>query len=136
MKEDKEDLGNDRDKMTFGQMIGVRSHTCKVSQCKGGPNTSITVKIDYTTTNNQDIISWLNSNRIIAGQRPWRDLSVEEVKGLDGKTFLAQSIGQKVKSREDKVEALVSAGLPRKLAEFSIDNPQAFEKVVKDIDVK
>ena len=115
---------------TIGQMVGVLSHTFKVSQYKGGPSTQLSIKIDFTTATDSEIKNWLTSNRIIAGQRPWRDLSEDELLEMDGTTFIAQSIGQKVKSREEKVQALVNAGLPRKLAEFSIDNPAEFEKVV------
>ena len=120
-------------KNTLGQMVGVLTHTFKVSQYKGGPSTQLTVHVDFSTASDQDIKNWLTSNRIIAGQRPWRDLGVEELKEMDGTTFVAQNIGQKVKSREEKVQALVTAGLPRKLAEFSIDNPSEFEKVVGGI---
>lgn len=119
---------------TLGQIIGTHKHACKVSQYKGGPSTSISIRIDFSTASDNDIIGWLVSNRVIAGQRPWRDLSVEEVEDLDGQTFTAQAIGQKVKSREEKVQALISAGLPKKLAEFSVDNPEEFNKVVGSID--
>ena len=115
---------------TIGQKIGIVSHSCKISQSKGGPSTVINIKIDFSTATDQDIISWLVSNRAIAGQRPWRDLSMDELNELNGQTFVAQSIGQKVKSRQEKIQALVNAGLPEALAMFSVDNPEEFNKVV------
>lgn len=117
---------------TLGLAIGLQKHSCKVT-LPTGESASISVYVDYSTASDNDIINWLNSNRIIAGQRPWRGLSLDEVKALDGQTFTAQNIGQKVKSREEKVQALVNAGLPRQLAEFSVDNPAEFNKVVGNI---
>lgn len=120
---------------TIGKMIGVVGHTCKVSQSKGGASTTINIKIDFSTATDQEIVSWLVSNRAIAGQRPWRDLSIDELNDLNGQTFVAQSIGQKVKSRQEKIQALVNAGLPESLAIFSVDNPEAFNKVVGNLDL-
>lgn len=119
---------------TIGSKIGIVRHSCKVSQYKGGPSTSFTISIDFTTASDADITSWLCSNRIIAGQRPWRGLSEEELADLDGKVFIAQNIGQKVKSRADQIQALVNAGLPETLATFAVDNPTKFQETVKDID--
>lgn len=121
---------------TIGQKIGIVAHSCKVSQSKGGPSTVINIKIDFSTASDQDIISWLTSNRAIAGQRPWRDLSMDELKDLNGQTFVAQSIGQKVKSRSEKIQALVNAGLPEALAMFSVDNPEEFNKVIGQMNLK
>ena len=118
---------------SIGKAIGSIKHTLKVSQYKGGPSTQITIEIDFSTASDQDIKGWLVSNRVIAGQRPWRDLSENALEALNGQTFAAQSIGQKVKSREEKVQALINAGLPTKLAEFSVDNPEEFNKVVGGI---
>lgn len=120
---------------TIGQMIGILTHSFKVSQYKGGPSTSLRVKVDFTTASDSDIKGWLTSNRIIACQRPLRGLSENELEALNDTTFIAQNIGQKVKSREDKVQELVNAGLPLKLAEFSVDNPTEFQNVVSNIDV-
>lgn len=120
-------------KNTLGQTIGTIKHTCSISQYKGGPSTQITVGIDFSTSTDADIKSWLVSNRIIAGQRPWRGLSEDELKDLNGTTFIAQNIGQKVKSRADQIaefkNAFTSAGIDdataNTLAIAAVDNPSA-----------
>lgn len=120
---------------TIGKSIGVTEHTLSITN-EHDEKVTIKVKFDYSTTSNADIIAWLNANRAIAFQRPARKLSVEEIKSLDGSTIEAKSAGRKVQSREEKVQNLINAGMPRKLAEFSIDNPQAFEQVVNNIKTK
>ena len=120
---------NDLTNKTIGQAIGVVEHSFNITN-DAKEKVQLRVKIDFTTASDNDIKGWLTSNRVIAGQRPWRSLSKEELQELDGQTFIAQSIGQKVKSREEKVQALVNAGLPRELAEFSVDNPEEFARVV------
>lgn len=122
--------------MTLGQEIGVVRHTFKISQYKGGPSMQLSIGVDFSTSSDDDIKGWLTSNRVIAGQRPWRDMNKEELKGLDGKTFVAQNIGQKIKTRKEQLQALTNAGLPMKLAEFALDNPEQFNKVVQGIEVE
>jgi hypothetical protein len=112
----------------LGQMIGVIEHSFKITN-DAKESVTLSVKIDFSTASDQDIKNWLASNRIIAGQRPWRVMSLNELKQLNGKTFAAQSIGQKVKTRAEQVQALVSAGLPKTLAEFAVDNPTKFAEV-------
>jgi hypothetical protein len=122
------------EKNTIGKAIGIVSKTLKISQYKGGPSAQVTVKIDFSTATDENVRQWLASDRVIAGQRAWRSLSIEEIKALDGQTFAAQNIGRKVKSREERIQELEAAGLPRKLAEFSIDNPTAFQNAVEGIE--
>jgi hypothetical protein len=115
---------------TIGKLVGKVKKTVKVSQYKGGPSTQITVWIDFSHSTDEEIRNWLASDRAIAGQRPWRTLTIEEIDALDGQTFHASTIGTKVKSREDKIMDLVKAGLSRELAEFSVDNPDVFAQAV------
>jgi hypothetical protein len=119
----------------LGRAIGKVSHSFNITN-SNDEKVSLTVAVDFSTASDQDIKSWLVSNRIIAGQRPWRALSKVELEALNGKTFIAQNIGQKVKSREEQIQALQAAGLPRKLAEFSVDNPAAFQAAVDGIEVE
>ena len=118
---------------TIGKTIGTIKHTCSIAQYKGGPSTQITVGIDFTTSTDADIKSWLVSNRVIAGQRPWRTLDESELIDLNGQTFIAQNIGQKVKSRSDQIQefknAFMSAGIDESTADnlaiAAVDNPSA-----------
>jgi hypothetical protein len=123
------------EKNIIGQAIGVVEHTFSITN-DNKDKVQLTVKIDFSTASDIDIKSWLVSNRVIAGQRSWRALSKVELEDLQGQTFVAQHIGRKVKSREERIQELVTAGLPRKLAEFSIDNPAAFQNVVEGIEVE
>ena len=118
---------------TLGQTIGIVKHSMSITN-NAGDKVSLTIKIDFTTASDNDITNWLCSNRCIAGQRPWRGLSLSELKALDNRTFMASDIGKKVKSREDQINDLVGAGLPKALAVFAVDNPEKFQDVVKDID--
>lgn len=115
---------------TIGKLVGKVKKTVKVSQYKGGPSTQITVWIDFSNAKDDEIKNWLASDRAIAGQRPWRTLSIEEIDDLDGRTFQASTIGQKVKSRAEQIAELVSAGIPESLAGFALDNPDKFAEVM------
>ena len=118
---------------TLGKEIGIVKHSLSITNA-ANDKVSLTIKIDFTTASDNDITNWLCSNRCIAGQRPWRGLSLVELKALDNRTFIASDIGKKVKSREDQINDLVNAGLPKALAIFAVDNPEKFQDVVKDID--
>ena len=118
---------------TLGKEIGIVKHSMSITN-NAGDKVSLTIKINFTASSDNDITNWLCSNRCIAGQRPWRGLSLDELKALDNKTFVASNIGQKVKSRADQITDLVNAGLPMALATFAVDNPEKFQDVVKDID--
>jgi hypothetical protein len=117
---------------TLGQTIGKVSKACKVTNTKGDAVT-IVVIIDFSTSSDSDIRAWLASDRIIAGQRPWRALSADEIKELDGQTFNANSIGTKVKSRSEQLNDLmtvftnagVDATQALALANAALDNPSS-----------
>ena len=123
---------------TLGQLIGIQKHSCKTTLPSGESATN-TIKIDFTTSSDNEVISWLCANRAIAGQRPWKGLSIDELKALDGQTFSANRIGQKVKSKADKIEALydtfVSIGMDEDkaldLATKTVNNPKAM-KIVEE----
>ena len=117
----------------LGKEIGIVKHSMSITN-NAGDKVSLTIKINFTASSDNDITNWLCSNRCIAGQRPWRGLSLNELKALDNRTFIASDIGKKVKSREDQINDLVNAGLPKALAIFAVDNPEKFQDVVKDID--
>jgi|GEM_PF-5186754 hypothetical protein len=123
------DTTNDK---TLGQRIGKVSKACKVTNAKGDAVT-INVIIDFSTSTDSDIRAWLASDRIIAGQRPWRALSKQEIEELDSQTFNANSIGTKVKSRSEQLNDLmtvfVNAGVDATqalaLANAALDNPSS-----------
>jgi hypothetical protein len=119
---------------TIGQVIGVIEDNFKVTN-QSGNEVQIKVKFDYRTVTDMDIKSWLNGNRRIAFQRPLRGLSAEEIKALDGQMINANECGRKVKSREERISELITAGIPRQLAGFAVDNPEKFKAIISNIEV-
>lgn len=121
-------------KRTLGQRIGIVGKTCKVTNEKGNAVT-ITVKIDFSTASDTDIKTWLSADRIIAGQRPWRKLSKDEIEAMDGQTFNALTIGTKVRSKaeqmQDMINVFVASGVALEqataLAEAAINNPSSLK---------
>ena len=91
----------------LGSMIGVVRKTCKVTNTNGDAVT-INVNIDFSNASDVDIKAWIASDRIIAGQRPWRLLSKDDIEKLDGMTFNATTIGAKVKSLKESTTALIN----------------------------
>ena len=127
---------NETEVKTVGMQIGTVDHAFSITNSVGDTVT-LSIKIDFTTSSISDIKSWLVSNRIIAGQRPWRNLSKTELMKLNGQTFNASTIGTKIKSREqqkvDMVNMFVAAGVPIEqataLATAAINNPEKLKIV-------
>jgi hypothetical protein len=123
-------------KKTIGMRVGIVAKTCKVTNEEGDAVT-ITVNVDFSTATDTDIKNWLTADRIIAGQRPWRKLSRDEIIDMNGQTFNAASIGMKVRSkaeqRQDMINVFVASGVPIEqataLAEAAINNPASLKIV-------
>ena len=116
---------------TLGQRIGTVEHTFSITNDMGD-KVQTTIKIDFSTSSDVDIKSWLASNRVIAGQRPWRALDKTGLEGLKNKVFRAESIGRKVESREKQIAdvklTFMRAGIAEaeaiNLATKVVDNPE------------
>ena len=91
----------------LGSSIGIVDHSFSITN-DNGDKVQLSIKIDFSNSSDQDLKTWLVSNRIIAGQRPWRSLSKDELIKLNGTTFQAETIGQKVKSLKETTTALLS----------------------------
>ena len=120
---------------TLGKAIGITVDNFSVTN-NAGVSTKIRVNIDYSGVSDTDIRSWLNGNRRIPLQRVLRSMTSAEIDALDGTTFMAETIGQKVKSDEQvKAEYMArfntasDSDKARMIAEL-----QAQMKVVKDED--
>ena len=112
--------------MTLGQTIGKVRHTFSITN-DAKDKVQLAVTIDFSTAGDTDIKSWLVSNRVIAGQRPWRALDVDEIKALDGQTILATDIGRKIKSLEEqKAEARAI------LAALKNAHPEEFARIMAE----
>lgn len=120
---------------TIGEMVGVVRHTCSTKN-DAGERVQTTIKIDFSSASDDDIKSWLTSNRVIAGQRVWRTLSVDEIKStVDGGTFMAQHIGRKIRSERERIADYVNAGIPENIAKMMVRNPEKANEIFKSVDV-
>ena len=88
----------------LGRVICKVKHTLSITNDAGDEVKGITLYIDFTNSSDTEITSWLCSNRAIAGQRPWRKLSKDELSALNGKIFPASTIGTKVKSKDEQIQ--------------------------------
>lgn len=112
---------------TLGQIIGKVRHTFSITN-DAGDKVQLAIWIDYSTATNTDVIGWVVSNRVIAGQRPWRALSKGELEALDNTTIMATEIGRKVKSRAEKIATYMATGLTEDFAIMALDEPVKFAK--------
>ena len=117
---------------TLGKALGIIRHAHSVTN-DAGDKVSMTINIDCRSASDNDVKSWVVSNRTIAGQRSWRALSKDELTELDGRTFIATQIGRKVKSRAEQVAVYVNMGLPTNLAEMAVDNPDKFQDAMDKV---
>jgi len=116
--------------VTIGQAIGVVKHNLDIT-LDNGTKANAKVHIDFTSATDIDIKSWLCSNRVISGQRAWRKMSLHEFEhNVNDATFTASAIGQKVKTRAEKVATYTSMGLPLDLANIAVDDPVQFQVIM------
>lgn len=118
---------------TLGKAIGILRHSFSITN-DAKEKIQLTVNVDFSTSTDLDVKGWLISNRIIAGQRPWRALSVEELRELNNTTILASEIGRKVKSRAEKIAAYTSMGLTEAFAVMAVDHPTKFQAMMEQVD--
>ena len=115
--------------MTLGQTIGKVRHSFSITN-DAKEKVQLAITIDFSIASDVDIKQWLCSNRIIAGQRPWRALSADEIRSLDGMTILATEIGKKIRSREERLATYTTMGIPRDVAELAVDEPTKFMEIM------
>ena len=118
---------------TLGQMLGVIRHAHSVTN-DAGDKVSMTINIDCNSATDNEVKSWVASNRIIAAQRSWRALDKTELTELDNRTFIANQIGRKVKSRAEQIAVYVNMGLTTALAEIAVDDPTRFQTAMAQVD--
>lgn len=117
----------------IGMLIGKLSHAFNITN-HAGDKTSVSVTLDFSTSSDADIKSWLASDRTIAMQRPMRSLSSAEItSNYNGQTILASDVGKKIKSRTERIAELVNVGLPNDVAELAIDNPASFADIMANV---
>ena len=114
----------------LGEMIGKVRHSFKITNHQKQAVT-VSVTYDFSTCSDSEVKQWLVSDRTIALQRPARALSDAEIRETyDGQTILANEVGKKMKSRQERIAELVNVGIPEHLAEVAIDDPAKFETIM------
>lgn len=121
--------------MALGKQIGKVKHSFSIKN-HAGEQVKLSITFDFSACTDQDLKSWLVSDRTIAFQRPTRLLSASEIEELDGTTILANEAGRKVKSRAERIAELTAVGIPKKLAELAVDNPDSFATIMADLNNK
>lgn len=126
----------------IGMLIGKISHAFNVTPHGSKTKTSLSVTLDFTTTSDADIKSWLASDRTIAMQRPMRSLSSDEIlANYNGQTILASDVGKSIKSRTDRIAEWTNIFLAMEdmdderaleMATLAVDNPSAIDVVRRD----
>ena len=111
---------------TLGQAIGKIIDSFSITNNRGA-STTLRIEWDFTGASDTEIKSWLAGNRRIAFQRPSRALSIDELNELDGSVIAVSNAGRKTMSRSERIDNLVNAGIPLKLAEIAVDNPALLE---------
>jgi hypothetical protein len=117
----------------LGALIGVVEHSFKITNSRD-ESTSLKLRYDFTNATDNQIKSWLASNRTIAWQRANRTLSLNELNGVDGSTVVASNASKKAKSRDQQIADLVNAGIPEQLAVIAVDNPGALEQITASVE--
>jgi hypothetical protein len=100
--------------MTLGQALGTIWHSFETTNVNG-EKVQIKIGFDCTSATDDQVRGWVVSNRVIASQRPFRLLSADEIKALDGSVIDATSCGQKIRSKHEQfmigLKALRAAGM-------------------------
>jgi hypothetical protein len=93
---------------TLGIAIGKVAHSFS-TKLDNDEVVQLKLEFDFSTCSDQDIKSWLVSNRVISFQRPARAMKAEALKALDGTVVNANDVGKKVQTPEDKFKAGIAA---------------------------
>ena len=95
----------------------------------------VTFTVDFTNCTKEELVEWALSNRVISGQKVWRDLSKDELKAnVDGQVFNAKTIGQKVESKDKKVKKIMDVfGVDKDIATMIVDDPEGLTNMVQQL---
>jgi len=103
-----------------------------------GETFTATIVIDYSGVDQQAILEWATSNRVIAFQRSLRKLTRAECKDLANGgnviTVHAASAGHKIESESERINRLVGMGIPRHVAEIAVRHPQALASITAEVE--
>ncbi len=85
----------------------MKKRTTRKITNHAGETVTVTFTVDFAGASEDQMAEWALSNRIIAGQKVWRNLSAEAIRKLvDGKTFDARTIGRKIENPEEAIQKI------------------------------
>jgi hypothetical protein len=92
----------------------------------------IPVEMDFTGSTRDELIEWAIGDRRVAAQRWLRSKTPEYLQELTKSELQvhAREAGHQLKSREDRIKELVTAGVPQAVAEAVVDDPSKLEKML------
>lgn len=91
----------------------------------------LSVNLDFSNIDNNQILQWAADNRIIALQRVLRATDDQYIKKLGGKLDVhATACGGKIETPAERISKLVTAGMPPALAKIAVENPTQFAELM------
>jgi len=103
-----------------------KSHTFS-TRLDNEEKVQLTIHFDFTGVDEDQLMQWALSNRVIAFQRTLRALSKDEALKLNNSTIRALDCGKKIESKGEKIRKLVAAGIPEKIAIMAVEDPEALK---------
>ena len=101
---------------------------------EAGETAKMNASIDFEGITLSQLCELACQPLVIRRQAIERKLSVSEIESSKGSVIHYSQMGLKVKSREEKVQEIMSAGLPRKLAEKAVDDPKGFKLLMDSME--
>lgn len=96
---------------------------------------SLTVELDFTNIDQNQILQWAADNRIIALQRVLRATSDDYIRNLGGKLAVhALECGGKIETPEERIKKLIAAGMPPALASLAVTDPTKFAALMESVE--
>ena len=91
----------------------------------------INVNLDFSNVDNTQVLQWAADNRIIALQRVLRATDDAYIEKLGGKLDVhANACGGKIETPAERIQKLVTAGMPPALAKVAVENPTKFAELM------
>ncbi len=123
--------------MTKEKNTNTVTKNFSVAMYKGADPIGVTVELDFTGVEKEELMQIATKPAIIDFQAVLRKTSEEFVKSLPKPYKLhIRNAGKSIKTPEQMVNDLVASGVPRKMAEIIVNSPEKMAQFEKMIDGK
>ena len=113
----------------IGALIGVVKHSFSCTPTDGSKGHNVQCSYDFTNTTDSEIKTWLAGSRAIAQAKVVNRLTVDEIdKQVNGVTFAASSVGNKIKSLEEQKRDAIAV-----LNVLKESNPEQFAAIMGEM---